>query len=389
MFDLLIDQALSDREKQGLLRQRVAVTILDSTHLEHAGRRYVNFASNNYLGLTHHPRILAALAQSPQTHGSGSAAAPLITGYTIDHQLAEQAIAKWKGFESALLLPSGYQANLGAVQAIAGVCQASEKRARFLIDKLSHASLIDAVHATQAPYRIFPHNNLAKLARLLSDADADETQVVLTESIFSMDGDAADLAGLAQLKRDHPFLLLLDEAHATGVYGPAGAGYAAELSLSNIVDLSIVTLSKAIGLAGGAVCASDKLISAVQNFGRAYIYSTSIPTSIAAGAIAAIQIIHEEPHRQIRVRALAKRVRKELQSAGLTVPGLPDSPILPILLGEESAALAATNRLRDQGLWVVPVRPPTVPRRTSRLRITLCADHTDGEIDRLIRAVSK
>jgi 7-keto-8-aminopelargonate synthetase-like enzyme len=285
-----------------------------------------------------------------------------------------------------VLLPSGYQANHAAIGAIAGVAATAGRNVRFLLDKLVHASLLDAVRATEVAFRIFPHNGIEKLGRLLDSADADELQVVVTESIFSMDGDAADLPSIAELKRRYDFILFLDEAHASGVYGPDGRGYAASLNLSEIVDLSIVTLSKALGSIGGAVCGSARWCDAIVNFGRAYLFSTAVPPSVCATACAAIEVCCCEPHRRQRVLALAARVRSELLAGGAEIPS-GDSPIVPIILGEESAALSAAGRLRDAGLFVPAIRPPTVARGTSRLRVTLSCEHTDAEVESLLAAL--
>jgi 8-amino-7-oxononanoate synthase len=385
LLDDIFGDVLADREAAHLLRRRRSVRVLDAAHLEIDGRRYVNFASNNYLGLTHHPKVVAAAREAIGNGGFGSGAAPLITGYTDRHAAAERAIAEWKGTEDAVLLASGYHANHAAIGALAAANQKGSG-VRFLVDKLAHASLLDAVQASGAAFRIFPHNGTAKLSRLLADAPADQVQVVVTESIFSMDGDAADLVALAELKRKHRFVLLLDEAHGSGVYGPRGAGYAAELELRDSVDLSIVTLSKALGAIGGAVCGSRLGCEAIVNFGRAYLFSTSLPPSAAAAAIAAIDVMGEEPERQARLRALARRVRAELGAAGLEIPP-GDSPIVPIVLGSEAAALGAADRLRDLGMLVVAIRPPTVKRGSSRLRVTLCCEHSDGEVTTLVEAI--
>lgn len=382
-LDKLLTARLAALDQQHLIRRRQMISSPDATHFEIQGRRYINFASNNYLGLTHHPRILDAARAALTIHGFGSGAAPLVSGYSPEHAAAEGAIAQWKGAEAAVLLPSGFQANHAAVGTLAAVTTAAGRSVRFLIDKLAHASLIDAVRAAGAPFRVFPHNGISKLARLLREAAPDQLQVVVTESIFSMDGDAADLAALAQLKRDHPFILLLDEAHGSGVYGAAGAGYAAELGLTKAIDLSIVTLSKALGGVGGAVCGSRHFCDAVVNFARPYLFSTSLPPAVAAAAVAAIQVLRDEPWRQERVRALARRVRDELTAAGLQIPA-GDSPIIPIIFGSEESSLAASKTLQEQGLLVVAIRPPTVPRGTSRLRVTLSSEHTDAEVGHLI-----
>jgi 8-amino-7-oxononanoate synthase len=388
-FEALFAAELSRRAGASLLRSRRIVLPIDAVHVEIAGRRFVNFSSNNYLGLSHHPRIIRAMQAAAEEFGAGSAAAGLITGHTPQHAATEQAIARWKQTESAILLPSGYQANHAIVQTLAGIGEASGQRVRFLVDKLAHASLLDAIGGSGAAYRVYPHNRYEKLHRLLAEnleTEPNFLNVVVTESIFSMDGDAADLPALANLKKQYPFFLLLDEAHGTGVYGPAGAGYAAELGMRNIVDAGVITLSKAIGCVGGAVCGSQLLCDSLLNFGRAYIYSTSIPAPNAAAVRESISVMRDEPQRQERVRALSRKVREALLT-GKIAPPPGDSPIIPIALGSESAAMQAADALAEAGLLTLPIRPPTVPRGTSRLRITLSCEHSDAEIELLIKSL--
>lgn len=385
------NQAVGDQlaalKDSHLLRSRRLITPIDATHVTLGSRTLVNFASNNYLGLTHHPAVIAAAEKSLRANGVGAGASALISGYGPAHAAAEAHLARWKGTEAALLLPSGYQASHAAVQTLAAASEKSGNGVRFLLDKLCHASLIDAVRATGTPLRVFPHNHLPKLARLLEQAQPGELQVVVTESVFSMDGDAADLAGMARLKRDRPFLLLLDEAHATGVFGPAGSGMANELGLRDAVDVTVMTLSKAIGCVGGAVCGSETFCRALVNFARAYIYSTSIPPAIAAAAAAALTVMEREPSGQQRVREIAGCVRKKLTATGWQIPA-GESPIIPLVMGSESAAVESANRLMSRDLLVLAIRPPTVPHGTSRLRITLSSGHTDQEIDTLLDAVA-
>jgi 8-amino-7-oxononanoate synthase len=376
-FERVLQSALVDRREQQLHRRRRIIRAIDATHVEVDGRRLVNFCSNNYLGLTHHPAVIAAMERATREHGAGAGASALISGYTPAHASAEAALAKWKGTEAAALLPSGYQTNHAVIQTLASVALATNRRVRFLLDKLVHASLIDAVIGTGTQFGRFGHNDLARLEQLLRETPRDELTVVVTESIFSMDGDAAPLAGIAELKREYNFVLLLDEAHASGVYGPGGAGYAAECGLSNVVDVFVVTLSKAIGCIGGAVCGSKTFIDALVNFGRAYIYSTSTPPAVAAACEGAIEVMKSEPHRQQRLRAIAKRVRSEFHLEG-------DSPIIPVIVGDERAALNAAAKFEEKGMLVLAVRPPTVAKGSSRLRVTLSCEHRDEEIAELI-----
>jgi len=369
-----------------LYRSRRTVLPLDATHVEIDGRRYVNFASNDYLGLSHHPAVIEAAASATRQYGAGSGAAPLVSGYTPAHASCESALARWKGAEAAILFPSGYQANAAAVQTLLVVGERKGGGVRFLLDKLCHASLIDAVRGTGAPFRVFPHNHLGKLERLLDEAEPSQLQVVVTESIFSMDGDAADVAGLADLKGRRPFLLLLDEAHGTGAYGPGGLGYAAECGLQEVVDVTVVTLSKGLGCAGGAVCAESEFCEAVVNYARPYLFSTSLPAGVVAGAEAAIGVMQSEPQRQFRLRERARQVRAALREAGRDLPA-GDSPIIPVVFGSEEAALGAAERLREEGFLAPAIRPPTVPKGMSRVRITLSSEHTDEEIERLLRVL--
>lgn len=356
-WNQIIENALLERQNNGTYRRRESVRIIDATHVEVDGKRCVNFASNNYLGLTHHPRVVAALISATKSFGAGSGAAALVTGYSDAHASAERAIANWKGTEAAVILSSGYAANLAAIQTITTI--AGRGGVRFLLDKLAHASLIDAVRAGGADFRIFPHNHLEKLCRLLDEADPAQIQVVITESIFSMDGDTADLPGLARLKKDRPFVLLLDEAHGSGVYGPNGSGYAGECGLQSLADITVVTLSKALGVSGGAICASQSFCNAIVNFGRSWIYSTNIPPALAAATEAAIQVMHDEPDRQHRVRDMAKQFRSNLAQEGFKLPP-GDSPIIPVIIGDEDDAMAAAAQLKEAGFLVVAIRPPTV-----------------------------
>jgi 8-amino-7-oxononanoate synthase len=376
-FDSILDEQLADLAEAGRLRQRRLVRQIDATHVQIDDLVLINFCSNDYLALTHHPRVLAALRGATEA-GAGSAG--LISGFTPHHAAAEAAIAKYKGVASAILLPSGYQANHAAIQTLAALRGGGG--VRFLVDKLAHASLIDAIRASGMPWRTFGHNTMPRLARLLSEAKPEQLQVVVSESIFSMDGDAADLNGFAELKKKHQFVLLLDEAHATGVYGDGGAGLAVELHLQNIVDVSIVTLSKSIGCIGGAICGSEKFCQSVLNFGRAYMFSTSPPPAIADALVAAIAVMRDEPQRQQRVRELARRLRKQLVEGGLTLPA-GDSPIIPLIVGEEKAALQLAGELGETGFLVQAIRPPTVCAGASRLRVTLCCEHREDDVDRL------
>jgi 8-amino-7-oxononanoate synthase len=382
----LLKRELSRLSDTQLLRYRRVVRPLDAVHVAVGETVYVNFCSNNYLGLTHHPRVINAMHEAAERCGAGSGAAGLISGYSPQHAATEAAIAKWKGYDAAVLLTSGYQANFAAIQTLAAIGQVTKRGTRFLIDKLAHASLLDAARGCDAAWRVFPHNGMAKLERLLSEAESDQLQVVVTESIFSMDGDEAELDSLVRLKQKSPFVLLVDEAHASGVYGADGAGLAAERGVAHSVDVSIATFSKAAGTMGGAVCGSKDFCSAVLNFGRAYIYSTEVSPAICGAIEAAIGLMRDESRRQKRVRELSWKLRAALRENGWGVAE-GESPIVPIILGGESEALEMSGRLLDGGFLVGAVRPPTVARGTSRLRVTVSSEHADSEVLGLVGAI--
>jgi 8-amino-7-oxononanoate synthase len=389
-FDELADRYLDARRSSNLLRSRRNFEPIDATHVRDAvtGRKLIAFCTNDYLGLASHPRVAAALRDSTAV---GSGAAPLISGRSPAHAELERTLADWKGVDDAVLLPSGYQANVAALQAVAGVIEAAERRPRFLLDKLAHASLIDAarlVSSSRDSLRVFPHNDLEKLDRLLAERDADQHDVIVTESVFSMDGDEALLREIAELKRRHRATLVLDEAHATGLFGPSGAGLASELGVSRDVDVGIATLSKALGASGGAVYGSSAVVESVVNAGRAYLFSTATPPSLARATCEAIAIARDEPERRARALANARRLRDALISRSLRVRSSDRSPIIPIELGDERAALDAARSLEQQGFLVVAVRPPTVPRGTSRLRVTVSSEHSAEQISALSDAIA-
>jgi 8-amino-7-oxononanoate synthase len=377
---------LAQLSTASLRRARRVVRALDATHVEIDGQTLVNFSSNDYLGLSHHPAVIAAGVNAIREFGAGAGAAPLVAGQTPLHAEAEARLAAWKRTESAVLLPSGYQANLAAIQTLASVAKQSGKSLRILMDKLCHASLIDAVRSSGLAFRVFPHNGVDKLQRLLAEADAGQIQVVVTESIFSMDGDAAKLKALSLLKLQYSFLLVLDEAHSSGVYGLAGRGLADELALNSLADISIVTLSKALGCGGGAVCGSQPFCDALVNGARAYIYSTATPPVVPAALLAGLSVMENEPELQSRLRESAKRIRDNLSRMRFQIPP-GDSPIIAIILGDEDTTLNAAERLRADGHLCVAIRPPTVAPNTSRLRITISARHTDAELDALLTSL--
>ena len=401
---------LSGLSSQSLRRSRRVVRAIDATHVEIDGQTLINFSSNDYLGLSHHADVIEASCEAvPRMDREREPRRWLPAKHRCMPKLKKRNLQFGSETESAVLLPSGYQANLAAVQTLTIVAERSGKSIRFLLDKLSHASLIDAVRASGAPYRVFPHNGMEKLERLLSEAEAEQIQIVVTESIFSMDGDVAPLKALSLLKLQYSFLLLLDEAHSSGVYGSGGRGLADELQINSPADVSVVTLSKAFGCGGGAVCGSQIFCDALINSARAYIFSTAVPPMVPGALIAGLRVMENEPGLQAQLRVSSRRVREEVAKLKFSpLPNPPpeyrgreknglgelanagsDSPIIPIALGDELRTLQAADQLRSAGHLCIAIRPPTVAPGASRLRITLSAKHSDAEIDALLASLQE
>ncbi|NNM84395.1 MAG: 8-amino-7-oxononanoate synthase [Phycisphaerales bacterium] len=375
------------------------------------GRRYVQFCTNNYLGLANHPEVVDAVREAASRWGVGSGASRLVAGSMQLHHELEEKLAAFKGTDAALLFPTGFMANLAMFTTFA------DQGDRIVSDKLNHASLIDSARYSQAEHRIFPHRDLARAAALLAkpmrptgraspgggEGVADESSelpiprgmaetngpglmFIATDAVFSMDGDLADLPGLCDIAEAHGALVVVDEAHATGVFGTRGRGLAEAQGVCQRVALSMGTLSKALGSVGGFVCGPREAIDMLVNKARTFIYTTALPPVCSAAGLAALGVMARQPHRRQRLLAMATHVREELEAMGFNC-GNSRSPIIPVMAGSAEAALAASAQLRERGLFVPAIRPPTVPADTARLRISLMADHTDGHIEQLLQAL--
>jgi 8-amino-7-oxononanoate synthase len=354
-----------------------------------AGRHFINFSSNDYLGLANDPQLREAATVAINEFGVGAGASRLISGNLSPHLRLESALAKWKGTEAALCFSSGYAAALGTIPALVG------KSDVILIDKLCHASLIDGAKLSGAVLRVFPHNHLRKLESHLEWARREhlgKRVLIMTESVFSMDGDRAPLRELVELKKRFGALLMLDEAHAVGVIGSNGRGLAAAENLSEEVDVQMGTLSKALGATGGYICGSRTLIEWLINRARSFIYSTAPPPAIAAAALAAVDFL-ASPEGEERRLLLWDRIR--LMQGLLPRAGLNEeqsgarSAIFPWIVGDEEAALNLAAALQNGGFLVPAIRYPTVAKGAARLRITVSAAHEEPQICALCKAISK
>ena len=367
------DSELRRIQEAGLLRKLRPLERAAGVSVTHGGREWVNFSSNDYLGLADSAELKAALKEGVERFGAGAGASRLVCGSLAPHEALEEEIAAFKGSEAALGFSSGYAAALGAITSLAG------KDDVLILDKLCHASLVDAARLSGAVVRVFPHNHLGKLEKLLRGAaEAGQRALVVAESIYSMDGDAAALREMVELKDRFGAWLLLDEAHAVGVMGPQGRGLAAELGLEKRVELQMGTLSKAAGLSGGYLAASRAVIDLLINKARSFIYSTAPPPAVAFAAIESLRLI-QGAEGERRRKQLGENISLWSQFSATTSA----SAIFPVIIGDEVQAVDTSTRLLDAGFLVPAIRFPTVARGSARLRVTLSAAHEAVQIKAL------
>ena len=348
--------------------------------VEREGRRLINLSSNNYLGLAGHPAIEAAMGEAAR-RGAGSTASRLVVGTDPETLALEQELAAWKGTEAALLFGSGYAANLGVLTALLGRGDA------VFSDSLNHASIIDGCRLSGATIHRYRHCDAGHLAMLLESAPAGPRKLVVTESVFSMDGDVAPLAELADLAERHDAALVVDEAHAAGVFGPRGEGLVRELELGDRVDLTIGTLGKAFGVYGAYVAGAQVWIDWLVNTCRPFVFTTALPPAVVGGVRAALELVAEASELRDSLRSSARRMfRCRLAALGLDTAGS-TTQIVPVLVGANERALAFSEALERNGVLGVAIRPPTVPEGTARIRLSLTAAHTDDQLEQALAAV--
>lgn len=334
----------------------------------------VNLSSNDYLGLAGDRRVIEAAQAAAGAWGAGSGASRLVTGGTVLHRELERAIARWKRAEDAVVFSSGYLANVGTIPALVGRGDA------VFSDALNHASIIDGCRLSRAQVRVYPHRDIAALDQLLGTTDA-RRRLIVTDGIFSMDGDAADVPALRTLAEAHGAMLMVDDAHGCGVLGPDGRGTAAAQGCAGRVHVQLGTLSKAFGAAGGYVAGAADLCDWLRNQARGFVFDTALPPPAAGAAVRAREIATAEPWRRARALQLAQRL-----AAGLGVEE-PAACIVPLVIGAPEATLRASAALAEAGLLAVAIRPPTVPPGTARLRFTASAAHSEADIDRAVQQV--
>jgi 8-amino-7-oxononanoate synthase len=343
--------------------------------LDFQGRSILNFSSNDYLGLSRHPHVLKRAAEALQRYGAGATASRLVVGSLDCHDELEARLAGLKGYPAALAFGSGFAANIGLVGALVG------RDDHVYIDRLAHASLVDAAVLSRAKIHRFEHNGSSHLDQLLSRTSGTGRRLILTESVFSMDGDLAPLVDIAHIAETHGAMVLVDEAHATGVFGVRGAGRIRAEGVEASVNLSMGTLSKALGGCGGFVACSDAMRSRVINHARTFIYSTAIPPVMVGAALGALDVMEQDPGLGERLLVKAEKLRSRVQDSGV-VTGNSRSQIIPVMIRDNERALNLHRRLLEEGLLVVPIRPPTVPKGSARLRLSVMLEHTGEDIDR-------
>ena len=374
-LDFILDELRSLRE-HALMREYRTIESAQGSYVQINGKSYLSFCSNNYLGLADHPRIKQAAIAAINQYGWGTGASRLVAGNMILHQELEKKIADFKGTEAALLFPTGYMANVGALCALVG-------REDIVIgDKLNHASIIDGCRQSGATFRVYPHNDVSQLESLLQRSSKHRRRLVVTDSVFSMDGDTAPLPEIVEITQKYDAILMIDDAHAMGVFGRHGKGMIEHYGLEGKIDIIMGSLSKAIGSIGGFITGNKDLIDFFKNKARSFIYTTALPPAACAASLAGLTLIQEDTTLIDKLWENIRYLRSRLSKFISNISG--ESPIIPIIIGSAEDALNVSTRLYENGILIPAIRPPTVPLGTSRLRVSLMATHSKEDINRLI-----
>ncbi len=376
-----VAERLEELRESGLHRRLRLIEGAQGPRVQLDGRDVLLLCSNNYLGLADHPKVREAAAKAALSWGAGAGAARLISGNMAPHRRLERRLAAFKGYATALLFGSGYLANVGAISALAG------RGGVVFSDELNHASIVDGCRLARAETFVYRHGDVEHLAWGLAGARG-RAALIVTDGVFSMDGDVAPLERLVELAREHGCRLMVDEAHATGAIGPGGRGSVAAAGLSGEVDLVVGTLGKALGSYGAYVCAGAELSDYLLNTARTFIFSTALPPPTVAAAETALGLLEEEPERVPRLAANAAVLREGLRAEGLS-PGGGESQIVPLEVGDAGRTMELCERLLERGVFAQGIRPPTVPTGSSRLRFSLMAAHNEDDLRRAARSTGE
>jgi len=377
-----LEQKLEKLRDEHLFRELKSVNGAPAEWVEIMGKRLFNLSSNNYLGIAAHPLLKAAASQAVQQLGCSATSARLIVGNYELYDQVEEDLARFKDTEAALIFNSGYMANLGIIPALAG-------RGDIIIsDKINHASIIDGIRLSGAEFLRYKHIDMVDLERCLKKAADYRRKLIITDSVFSMDGDLAPLPAIVELKEKYGAILMVDEAHGSGIFGENGRGLAEFYKVTDQVEVTMGTLGKAFGCSGAYVAGRKVLIDYLHNKARSFIFTTGLPPSVLASVQAALQVVQEEKWRREEVLDKAAWVRNELIEAGFKLLNS-QSQIIPILVGDNAATLEFSNRLFDVNILAMAVRPPTVPLNTARLRLTVMATHRNEELAWAVKHLKK
>ena len=376
----MFENELSQLEQNHLLRRPIVVESCDGPHVTINHKSVLLMCSNDYLGLASHPALQAAARQAMGDFGFGSGASPLISGTSAIHAELEERIARFKHYEAAQVFNSGYAANTGIIPALV------QEHDSILSDSLNHASIIDGCRLSRAKVLIYDHRDMNHLETLLKKTSAAHRRLIVTDGVFSMDGDIAPLPDIVSLADKYQAMVMVDDAHATGVLGSTGRGTSEYFGLGDRVHVQMGTFGKALGSFGAYVAGTRSVIDYLTNRSRSYIFSTALPASICAASCAALEIVEKDPLLRTKLRENRDRFAAGLLAAGIGI-GTSETPIIPFIIGDAEKALLASRRLYDLGVFATAIRPPTVPLGTARIRMTLMASHSEQDVDFAINAV--
>ncbi len=376
-----ISDELEKIKKTGLYRELNIVESAQGTHLEIKGKTYLSFCSNNYLGLANHPLVIKAVKDAVGKYGWGAGASRLVSGNMKLHEVLEGEISRFKGKEASIVFPTGYMANIGTISSLVS------KGDLVICDKLNHASIIDGCRLSGADFRVYPHCDMERLENILKKSSKYSRKLIVTDTVFSMDGDLAPLPDIVRIAQKYKAMVMADEAHGTGVFGKKGRGVIEHFNLSEKVSIVMGTLSKAIGSLGGYVSGDEDLINFLRNRARPFMYTTALPPAVCAASIAGINLIQNDPSLRTSLWNNVRYLKKELDLLNFNVI-TSESPIIPILIGDARKAVDVSALLYKKGILIPAIRPPTVPAKSSRLRMTVMSTHTREDMERLLDVLS-
>ncbi|WP_328782876.1 5-aminolevulinate synthase [Streptomyces canus] len=393
MYEEFLSAKLRDLQAGGQYREFVDIDRRAGAYptalrrLADGTRREVTvWCSNDYLGMSQHPKVLEAMHRAVDEYGAGSGGSRNIGGTHAHYRALETSLAEWHGKEAALVFPTGYGSNDATLQCLLRLLPDPI----VLSDELNHASLINGIRSTRAERAVFRHNDVDHLRELLTAQPHDRAKIVVFESVYSMDGDVAPIEEIAELAREHNALTFLDEVHAIGMYGPRGSGLAADLGVDHLVDIVQGTMAKAIGVIGGYIAGSATLVDAVRSFASGFIFTTSLPPAVVAACHASVEHLKNSEAERRTLHDKTRRLRDALAAAGITVMPCSTTHVLPVLVGEATACKRAAVRLLDEyDVYLQPINSPTVPVGTERFRVNVTPNHTDADIAHLVEALSE